>query len=64
VYARKWKHQDPDTDIFHRLLESGRTRPAILFLWDQLFEAERECQRIEEYYLAKTKTRRKASGRS
>jgi hypothetical protein len=30
---------------------SDRTRPAILFLWDQLFEAEWECDRIEEHSL-------------
>jgi transposase len=52
VYSRKWRRQDPQTDIFHDLLEKDRTRPTILFLWDQLFEAEWECERIEEHYLA------------
>lgn len=51
MYPRKWIRRDPDTDIFHRLLGNERTRPTILFLWDQLFDAEAECYRIEEYYL-------------
>jgi len=36
--------------IFYDLLENPKTRPTILFLWDQLFDAEAEIFRIEEFY--------------
>lgn len=52
MYSRKWRRQDPETDIFYDLLEKDRTRPTILFLWHQLFDAEWECERIEAHYLA------------
>jgi hypothetical protein len=50
LYRRKWKPQTPDSQAFHQLLENERTRPTILKLWDQLFEADFECGRLEEYY--------------
>ena len=57
MYRRKWKPRTPDTDLFHGLLENSRTRPTILFLWDQLFEAHWECQNIEEHYQDEIKKR-------
>lgn len=33
-------------------MENDRLRPTLLNIWDQLFEADWECQNIEEYYLA------------